>query len=201
MTDYFKATRPDGTDFRTGTVNYGAALTSGEVLRHPAKSVKGDPSTYFSVATVATDCTGMKWPCRLFRVKPVGRALRATENLPNKRRLSALRVVEELPAHEVFGPQGADVVAVIERARALTVDEAQQMHLAWEAASHLSRDAARDAAWAARDAARDAAWVAARDAAWVAACAYLVRDLITDGQFQDLAGPWLQVIGEVSRGE
>ena len=29
---FYKATRPDGTDFYTGTVDYGAALASGEPL-------------------------------------------------------------------------------------------------------------------------------------------------------------------------
>jgi hypothetical protein len=36
VTRYYKATRPDGTDFRTGTVDYAAALASGEPVTHPA---------------------------------------------------------------------------------------------------------------------------------------------------------------------
>ena len=36
-TTHWKATRPNGTDFRTGTVDYGAALLSGEVVKHPLK--------------------------------------------------------------------------------------------------------------------------------------------------------------------
>lgn len=31
---YYKATRPDGTDFRTGTIDYAAALRTGEIIRH-----------------------------------------------------------------------------------------------------------------------------------------------------------------------
>lgn len=31
-----------------------------------------DPSGWLSVATVPTDCTGMRWPCRLLEVEPVG---------------------------------------------------------------------------------------------------------------------------------
>ena len=100
---YYKATRPDGTDFHTGTIRYQV----GETVTHPAKRVRDNPSTYLSVATVPTDCTGMSWPCRLFAVEGVGRPLKATD-LPNKRCFTGLRVVEELPAHEVFGPQGVD---------------------------------------------------------------------------------------------
>jgi hypothetical protein len=50
MTTYYKATRPDGTDFRTGTIDYAAALASGEVIHHPVETmVPNDPATYLSV--------------------------------------------------------------------------------------------------------------------------------------------------------
>jgi hypothetical protein len=173
VTVYYKATRPDGTDFRTGTIDYAAALISGEVLRHPAKRVKNDPGTYLSVATVPTDCTGFRWPCRLFEVEAVGRPLLA-DGLPNKRAVSALRVVRELPAHEVFGPQGEQVVALIDRAKGLTGTEVTALA------------AARDAAW-------DAAW----DAARAAALALLTCDLITPEQFDLLYGPWASVVEQV----
>src|SRR5687767_4984141 len=35
MTTYFKATRPGGKDFRSGTVDYGDALNTGAVVTHP----------------------------------------------------------------------------------------------------------------------------------------------------------------------
>src|SRR5690606_36627242 len=170
---------------------------------HPTskKRTKDDPSTYLSVATVPTDCTGFRWPCRLFRVRGVGRAMTAT-NLPNKRAFLSIDVIEELPAHEAFGPQGEFVVALIERAARLTRDEAKQLAASRDASMDASRDAARDAAWdaarvaasyaagvaawdAAWDAAGDAAWDAAWGAAWVAArdtaMALVVRDLIGSG--------------------
>lgn len=172
---YYKATRPNGTDLRTGTVDYGAALKSGAVLEHPAKFCRNNPATYFSVSIAPTDCTGMRWPCRLFRVEPVGRAWR-NDVLPSKRCCSRLRVVEELPAHEAFGPQGREVAALIERAGRLTADEIAGLRVAGVAA-------------------RVAAWVAAREAAWVAALALLTRDLITPEQFDALYGPW-RVIGD-----
>lgn len=179
---YYKATRPNGTDFWGGTIDYGAALETGAVLEHPEKFECNNPATYFSVSIAPTDCTGMRWPCRLFRVEPVGRAWR-NDVLPSKRCCSRLRVVEELPAHEAFGPQGREVAALIERAGRLTKKEAKELAAAW--------DAARAAAWGvAQDAARDAA----RGAAWGAARALLTRDLITPEQFDTLYGPWAQVI-------
>ena len=214
----YKATRPDGTDFRTGTVRYEV----GKTTIHPGrgKAVRNDPATYLSVSTTPTDCTGMRWPCRLFLVEGVGRTMR-NDRLPNKRCFAAVTVIEELPVHEVFGPHGADVVRVIDQARTLTYSHAQRLAAAWAAAWDAAWDAAGDAAgaaawdaaWdaaraaaraAARDAARAAAWdaagdaagAAAWDAAWDAARAYVVRDLITPEQFDLLAGPWISVMGD-----
>jgi hypothetical protein len=166
---YYKATRPDGTDFNTGMVDYARALRDGAELFHPTRMVRNDPSTYFSVSIAPADCTGMRWPCRLFRVEPVGRVLR-NDGLPNKRCCSRLRVIEELDPTLALGPDGAEVAALIERAKRLTYDEAQQLDAAlgaaWGAARGAALGAARGAAW---DAAWDAAWGAARGAAWDAA--------------------------------
>jgi hypothetical protein len=210
MTTYYKAVRPDGTDFRTGTINYAAALESGEIIRHPSKRKTRDkPSTYLSVSVEPADCTGFAWPCRLFRVEPVGRVMENLSASRNKRAVSALRVVEELPAHMAFGPNGEAVAALIERASRLTADEWSRLdaawcaeadrYAAWLAAIDAPRYAAIDAA---RYAARDAAWDAARDAtwddAWEAACdaavALMMRDKITPEQFDLLYGTWASVI-------
>lgn len=211
MTTYYKCTRADGTDFRTGTIDYAAALASGEVITHPARRLRpGDASTYLSVSVAAADCTGFQWPCRLFRVEPVGKAV-PDPDIPSKRCVKALRVVEELPAWQALGPNGEAVVSLIDRARTLTRDETYRMAAgraaAWGAARVAAWDAARAAAWAAalvaawdaaRDAAWDAAWVAARDAAW----ALVARDLIrqsgfTQSHYDTLTRPWATVIGPV----
>lgn len=184
---YWKATRLDGTDFWRGTTDYGQALESGAVLEHPKRFKRNDPMTYFSVAIVPTDCAGMEWPCRLFRVEPVGRAWR-NDGIPNKRCCSRLRVVEELPAHEALGPQGQEVAALIDRVGRLTAAEINGLGIAWRAAW----GAAQGAAWGA---ARAAAQEAAQGAAWGAA-ALLTRDLITPEQFDVLYGPWKEVIGD-----
>ena len=178
----YKATRPDGTDFRTGTVNYAEALKTGEVLEHPAKFKRNEPSTYFSVSISPTDCTGMRWPCRLFVVEAVGRKYK-NDSLKNKRCCSKLRVVEELPSYEALGPQGEEIAALIERCRTLTHDEARELDVARD----VARDAARGAVW-------DASWDAAWGAAWGAALALLAKDLITPEQFDVLYGPWKKVI-------
>ena len=182
---YYKATRSDGTDFQTGTIDYAAALASGEVIRHPAKRVKDVAATYLSVSVDAANCTGFSWPCRLFRVEPIGRAYRAAVS-PSKRAVSALRVVKELPAHMALGPNGEAVAAFIERCRTLTANQAKRLDAAW------------DAAWdAARDAARDEAWYAAWDAAWYAARALVVRDLIKPAEYAILVRPFVDAgLGE-----
>lgn len=195
MTTYYKATRVDGTDFYTGTVDYAAALASGEVIRHPANKVRDQPATYFSVSVRASDCTNFKWPCRLFRVEPVGRVMANLAASPNKRAVSALRVVEELPAHMALGPNGEQVAAFIERVRALSAEQIRALEVAWSAARPAARDATWDAAWdatweAAWDAAGYAAWAATGHAAPDAAVAILVRDLISPEDYAILTQPF-----------
>lgn len=198
---FWKATREDGTDFYTGIIHY----VPGEVVRHPEPDLDGDASGYLSVADAPTECTGMSWPCKLFEVEPVGDCRRVGV-MPHKIACVAMRVVREVDARLALGPQADEVVALIERASRLTVDEAAALDAARVAARVAAWVAARDAAVvaarvtaldAAMDAAqvatwvaargatwvatRDAAWVAALDAAWVAtldaAVALVMRDL------------------------
>ena len=94
-----------------------------------------------------------------------------------------------------YGPQTAEIEAIIERLKTMTVDEVEALAAARDAA----RKAARTAAWkaartAAWYAARDVAWDAAREAAWDAILALLVKDLITPEQFDLLYGPWASVM-------
>ena len=226
---YFKAVRMDGTDFYTGIVRWlpplaGSLPVGGLIVRHPtaSKRTTGDAAHYLSVATVPTDCTGMRWPCRLARVERTRAAVWQPEPdaLPNKMASWQWRVVEELDATLTLGPQGREVAALIERAARLTGDEAAGLATAWYVedgaawytAWATARDVARDAAWAAaRDAAGDAAGdatrysagVAARDtarntarcAARDAARALTVRDLISTERYDTLTRPWASVIG------
>ena len=198
---YYKAVRPNGGSFYDPDFRWlpegwvpGNPIPTDWVVRHPnpgAKLEKGSgarASRYLSVATVPTDCTGFRWPCVLLEVEAVDQAY-LDDQYPSKRRICAARVIRELPAHEVFGPQGAEVVAILDRAAKLTAEEVQNLAAAW--------DAAWVAAWdAARDAARVAAWDAARVAARDAAVATLARDLITTEHHDLLIGPWRAVMGD-----
>ena len=171
MTTYYKAVKPDGTDFRTGRVLYAV----GETVTHP-KPHKRDASGYLSVAVLPTDCTGSSWPLRLFEV--TADEVWKDSGYPNKRCTHSLTVVRELDPMLALGPQGPALVALFERCKHLTADEVRSLRAAWDAAWPAARDAAwpaaRAAAWAAawdaaRAAARAAAWAAARPAAWPAA--------------------------------
>ena len=217
---YYKAIRPDGTDWFTGKFRWlpedGIIPEGGRLVKHPNPGPVGGGNAvgYLSVATAPTDCTGMAWPTRLLRVEPVGEVWTPRPyGLPNKRAAQAWWVIEERPAHEALGPQGREVAALIETARGLTPDQLDAIDTARKAALNAALDAARKAArkaaWnaarkAAWNAARKAAWNAALDAAWNAALdaaldtvmAVLVRDIITPKQYDLLTGPWRTVMGD-----
>ena len=199
---YYKAVRPDGHDFYTGTVFW--AVKPGEVVRHPTSSLPPDEWSsardYLSVATVATDCTGMKWPARLFEVEPVdGHPVGAPRhNLPYMRAATAWRVVREVESRIALGPQEEVLAEFLDALRDLTDAEAEALAAARGAAGGAAWGAARVTPWraageAARDAAWDAvpvaaggavqavAWDAARAAARDAARALVVADLV--GQY------------------
>lgn len=202
MTTFFKAVRPDGTDFHSGTVQWipeGGIPEGGHVVAHHMDGERLIPEwaeTYLSVATVPTNCAGMQWPCRLLEVEPAGREVRKGD-MPHKCCSTRWRVVREVDAHLAMGPQGAEVAAIIDRAGRLTKDEVGRL-----AAKNPRQDAARGAAtWcAAKNAARLAAWYAAKwyaakNAARDAAMATLTRDLISTEDYDALTGPWRSVIG------
>jgi hypothetical protein len=163
----FKATDQDGNSFANAEVHWEV----GKVTRHPTSKamVANDASTYLSASSEKADCTGFRWPCRLFEVEPVGKTLTGMHYLHKVPGL-AFRVVRELDAFEALGPNGEAVAAFIERCKRLTADGAKKLAAAWDAAWAAACYSARDAAGdAAGDAARDAAWAAARAAAWDAA--------------------------------
>ena len=161
---YYKAVRSDGTDFYSGGVLWDRV---GEIVEHPDPGNPGehDAEGYLSVSVSPTDCTGMKWPCRLFEVEQVEGVpvWEPTPSLPSKRAAHAWRVVRELPAYEALGPSGVEVAAFLDLLPTLT---------------NTQLSAARDAAW-------DAAGSATGDAAG----ALVVRDLITTDHFDVLTAP------------
>lgn len=210
MVVYYKATRPDGTDFRTETVDYAAALATGAMLVHPLQPVADEASTYFSVSTEPDETLiGGRWPCRLFEVEIDPNAL-ASRVHPSKACTKWVRVNEELPAWRALGPNGEATAAFIADVLAWNATWSAALHAsreaAWSTARHAARDAARDATRAAcRDVARNAAWSAvrgtvggARGAARDAIGALIVQDLIASEQFDALMRPWRILIGEDS---
>ena len=155
----YKATNPEGGSFHDPSIKWAV----GKITRHPTSKamVANDASTYLSASTEKADCTGFRWPCRLFEVEAVGETLTGM-NYPHKVAALAFRVVRELPAWQALGPNGEAVVAFIGRCEALTPDEIKKVSAAWAAAWDAAWDAAGAAAW-------DAAWAAAWDAAGAAA--------------------------------
>ena len=222
-TIFYKATRPSGRDFRTGTVDYAGHLTGGQPL--PPKPVQPNglyalcsDQVYHASEVPSQTLIGGSWPCRLFEVtgKPV---TMPTED--RKLGFTTLTVIREIEAWRALGPNGEQVAALIEQASRLTTSQVNELcatwNATWYAARHAAWYAARHAAWyatwhaarhAAWYAAREAAWYAAREAAWEAAreaagraaIALVVRDLIGPEEFQILAGPWLSVMGEPTLG-
>lgn len=211
MTIYYKATRPDGRSF-TGNIDYIPGL-NGEKIRHP-RPVRGheDAAHYLSISVEAGDCTGFRWPARLFEVKPVGRPWTPhPDSLPNKRAVAALTVVRELPAHMLFGPQGEAVVAIIDRFAKLTARQKDALYAkrapdwfgAYRAVAGDGR-AARAGLRAARDALRDrlGGWSGGGLATYGAALAVLLRhtigqkDGLTQTEYDTLTAPWVAVTKE-----
>lgn len=209
---FFKAVRPDGTSFHDPTFPWlpedGVIPEEGWLVEHPHPAGRiGMPgasaSDYLSVATVPTDCTGFRWPCRLLEVEPVGRAY--LDNIyPSKRRVRAARVVRELAPHLTLGPQGEQVAALIERAARLTLDEGRRVDAtwdatwnAWEAARVVARNAAWDAAWDAREALWNTVTAWAGRAARGAGFGLVTRDLISTTHYDTLTLPWRQAIGRI----
>ena len=211
---FYKAVRPDGTDFHTGTVRWapekGEIPADGIVVTHPTSTEWGeDHSTHLCASDEPTDCEGFEWPCRLLEVEPVG------EVYHHKRsKWSALswRVVRELPATQALGPQGEAVAALVDGLGRLDTTQLVALDAARDAAGdsvllYFARDAARIAArFASRVAAQDAAWDAATDtAAWVAVLdaagdttdALVVWDLITSDHRDILTTPIRTTLPEV----
>jgi len=210
MTTYYKATRPDGRDFHSGTVDYAAALESGSTIKHKRPKLKDvNAAHYLSLSVEPGDCTGMSWPCRLFEVEPVSDVWTPhKDDLPNKRAVTALKVVRELPPETVFGKQAAEVLAIVARFDTLTTDEKSALRravdstpgfwTAWDAVADLGGLAGRVGLAAARRALSDQlrGWVVG-SAACGAALAVLLRDqkALARKDYATLTAPWRAVIG------
>ena len=179
MTTYYKATRMDGTDFYTGKIDY---------TRVPLPEMSGEGkfpgAGWLHLATVPTECAGATWPCRLFEIEPAKDAvIYADPSHPHKIGTNKAFVTREIESWRFFGPQGKEIVALIERAKNLTLEEVNKLSAADSAADSAAYSAARSAAYSAAYSASDsaadsAAYLAARSAARSAAysAAYSASD-------------------------
>lgn len=192
-TAWYKATRPDGTDFYSGTVNYAAACGTGLPVTAPTGS-PCDPAdratAYLSLsrepgeALTGAGWRGPAWPCRLFVCTPVGdvaaepdqmwqpcvpgNAAEASRiDMSWKGRVRSLTVEAEVPAHLALGPNGEAVAAILSRVARLTRAELGASAAAWDEPRAARRAVAWEKAWeAARAAGRGGAAAAASGTAW-----------------------------------
>jgi hypothetical protein len=193
---FYKATRPDGTDFYSGTILYEV----GKRVR-PAKHVGPrricGPGLLHAATIPTMSLVGGSWPCRLFEV--TGRPVAGLNSKhPYKAGFLQLRVEQEIPSHLSLGPNGEAVIRLIDRAKILETEEVYRLTAARYAAWDEARRAARREAWdaarrAASDAARHEASDAVRDAAW----ALVVRDLLPEKHFTTLTHVWVEAIGSI----
>jgi hypothetical protein len=214
---YYKAVRPDGTDFFSGMIDYAAAL--GSAVKHPRAVRKDeDASHYISISISSGDCTGFRWDAtegaRLFEVAPVGRAWAPHANsMPNKRAAVGVKVLRELPSYLLFGPQGEAVVAIINAFKNLSTAQKNALYAArddafWNAWSVVADGRAdRAGLEAARGALRGRLDDWHDDySAYGTALAVLLRHTIgkdgfTQEHYDALAKPWVKVTGQKAHPE
>ncbi len=192
MGTYFKFTRMNGRDWWTDTVDYAGRLDT----RIWLPGLPGGPcvtSRVYHVATVPeATMISSQWPGRLFEVQ--AEVASEHERVPGVVGVRTMFVLREVEAWQVFGPQGRDVVAVIDRLRGLTDAQLEPLfrHLPWSAGKFRAFDALSDH----RDGIhRTAGFVAAQGAvhspmADNAILAHMTRDRISDEVFEELLSPW-----------
>ena len=181
----FKVVRPDlssfadrGFKYRVGHARLAPKVTGKRIICRPGL-LHCSPS--------APEAAGYgHWPYRLLSVEVVKKDI--VERRYDKYGALRLFVVEEVPVHLCWGPNGAAVEKIIRRVETLTKEEVEKLNAAW------------NAAWNAADAARNAA-DAARNAAGDTAGAVAIADLVgtrgfTQTHFDRLMGPWRRVIGD-----
>ena len=228
---YLKATTLDGGSFGNPAVKWRV----GEITRDPTTTSRRVlcQEGLLHAATIETETLitwrpdVALWPCRLFRIEPWSEFQEVS--VWNGFGWAGAR------AWRVFGPQGREVAALIERLGGLDTTAAGRevaalierlrgldilrciscggnaRRCASPAAAKAARREHRQAAWSgARDAAQHAVRMAAggvapsqagraledfADFAAEAATALVVRDLISDEDYETLTFPWASVMG------
>lgn len=136
MGTFYKAVRPDGTDFFSGTVDYAGICGTDQTL--PVLPPCIDPEccsadVYHASVSKADTLIGGSWPCRLFEVEgePV-------DEEGTKRGFYTLKVLRELPAHEALGPNGVALLELFTEAEALTWEQATKAPEQWKVGQGVS---------------------------------------------------------------
>ncbi len=203
----YKAFRPNGRDFHTGTVDYGTAFANGETVKHPSPTVRGKSAiSYLSASTVAHDLPGASWPLILWEVEFVGESWKPGDTYVNKRAGVELRGIRAVPAHLAFGPGGEHGAAIVETFQALPYDKRLELWNARPPGHVNAYDRAYSAARALGFGALPARFVLFLcDGSWDtgpgAALAVLLRHSIgqkagiSQADYEALTTPWRTLIG------
>lgn len=215
-TTYYKAVRPDGTDFQTRSIDYVAAIGKDPVTVPVTESPRcGTSAVLHAAIDPVTTLHGSgldRWPCRLLEVdgEPVARRGR-------RRGFFSLRVIREIDAHLALGPHGEEIAAIIERAASLTPHEISAL----DATSAADRDTSslikerlmvnilgksRETIWNAvasaifnisRDIKDPKATRIIQDVVGNTVIALIVRDTIMVKNYDILTTPWRKTIGKI----
>lgn len=133
-TTFYKVVEMDGTDFWTGH-NCADAL-NGDPIKLPVKEnpdfMSDDTIHAFTNLTGSLRFHSTGWPWRLFEV--TGEPLGYTGSAASFFELSVIR---ELDPYLALGPQGREIIALIERAKTLTEDEIEGVWNAWATNENL----------------------------------------------------------------
>lgn len=179
---YYKAVRPNGTDFWSGKVAWlppvptKTGVFRNRVVVHPISQevVPGKHSTSLAVSDDVTDLPGAQWPMRLAVVVPAEgypAPVRCRCGCKSKWQASAWRVLREVPAHLRFGPQGEQVAPLLESLRDMTDEQARAVAAAWGAPRRSARSTAAGEATAVWESADATLWRIFQSAAGEAAAA------------------------------
>lgn len=119
---FYKAVTLNYLDFASGTIDY--SVGNDVVHPNPGKFGKGEADGYLSVALEPTGCIGSEWPLRLLEVEveeswQPHNVIEATKDYRNKHAVHRLKVVREIEAWNVFGPQGERVAELTDKANEL----------------------------------------------------------------------------------
>jgi hypothetical protein len=128
MTDYYVASSVDGVELRrqAAEVQRGVSLEIGRATPPMGRfdMMRGHAYVVWDSPTRIAE-----WPCRLFRVQADDAKPSST---PGQLFTRTYRPVEELPGWRTLGPQGQEVVALIERVGLLSAVDMLALGKVWE---------------------------------------------------------------------